>query len=98
MPATVVTENNHIVVVKDIAPKAPVHYLIIPKKHIHDLVSVSQEDMRLMGDVTMVVQDLAQTLPEPKAFRLLTNNGAAAGQSVFHLHFHFLSGKSIPAF
>ena len=94
IPSTIVMQEDDILVVKDIAPKAPVHYLIIPKKHVKDLVSLQEADFPLMGRVAAMAQQIAAGLSGSRSFRLVTNNGADAGQSVFHLHFHFLSGKS----
>lgn len=93
LPATVIAQTNDLVVIKDIAPKAPVHYLIIPKKHIHDLSSVHEDDIALLGHITLMAKQLASGLSGSQAFRLVTNNGADVGQIIFHLHFHFLSGK-----
>lgn len=95
LPAKVVAQTNDIIVIKDIAPKAPVHYLIIPKKHIHDLTQMNDSDVSLLGHVALMAKQLARDLSGSQAFRLVTNNGSDVGQSVFHLHFHFLSGKKM---
>lgn len=95
LPAHVVMETSNILVIKDIAPKAPVHYLMITKKHINDLASVSRQDVRLLDDIVCVTQELARTLPGSQSFQIISNNGHDAGQTVFHLHFHFISGKNI---
>lgn len=88
-------DYDDILVIRDIAPKAPTHLLIIPKKHIHDLASVDQSDMSLIARMMTVAQEVASKGPETQAFRLMINNGADAGQSVFHLHMHFLAGKQM---
>lgn len=93
IPTTIIEQNDDIVVIKDIAPKAPVHYLIIPKKHVKDVASMQAGDLPMMGQITAMAQKLASGLSGNGSFRLVTNNGEDAGQSVFHLHFHFLSGK-----
>ncbi|MGB8366748.1 MAG: HIT domain-containing protein [Candidatus Babeliales bacterium] len=95
LPAEVITENNDIIVIKDIVPKAPVHYLIIPKKHIADVSSLEKVDIPVVGDMLLMAKELAKKLDNPKAFRLIINNGLDAGQSVFHIHYHFLSGKKM---
>ncbi len=92
LPAAIIEENDDIIVINDINPKAPVHWLIIPKKHIPDLQSLGEEDKRLACNMLFMAQELAKKLPPPHAFRLISNNGASAGQHVFHIHFHFLSG------
>ena len=95
IPADIVAEDDEVIVINDRAPKAPVHQLIIPKKHIADLKSVESADAVLLGKVALMAQKLADKLSGSGSFRLVTNNGADAGQSVFHLHFHFLSGKQM---
>lgn len=98
IPSSIVSETDDLFVMKDIAPKAQVHYLILPKKHIANIASLSDSDEQLMGKVALMARDLSKDLPVPQAFRLITNNGEAAGQSVFHIHFHFLAGKNLPEF
>jgi len=95
LPAEIVAEDDEVLVIADRAPKAPVHYLIIPKKHIADLRSLEKADAALVGTVALMAQQLAGKLSGSGSFRLVTNNGADAGQSVYHLHFHFLSGKKM---
>jgi diadenosine tetraphosphate (Ap4A) HIT family hydrolase len=93
LPATIVAETEWYIIIKDISPKAPVHNLIIPKKHIADVISLEEGDVSIPGMLFLAAQQLAKELPDPQAFRLIVNNGADAGQSVFHMHIHFLSGK-----
>jgi len=98
LPAQVIAENNDILVVKDITPKAPIHYLIIPKKHIADVQSLQNADVELAGNILLMAKQLSQTLSAPGAFRLIMNNGAAVGQSVFHIHCHFIAGRNMTDF
>ncbi len=91
IPSKIIYQSDYSIVLQDVAPQAPVHYLIIPKNHIQDLVSCTDSDIML--DLMSIPAILAAQLGEKKSFKLLTNNGYAAGQRVFHLHFHFLSGK-----
>jgi histidine triad (HIT) family protein len=95
IPATVLDQTDDFIVIKDIAPKAPVHLLIIPKKHIQDMNALQTEDAQLMGRMMFAAHTLAQKLDGSKAFRIVINNGADVGQTVFHLHIHLLSGKKM---
>lgn len=95
IPADKVFENEKIVAFKDINPAAPVHILIVPKKEIPDLQSLKPEDFPLIADVVAAAQTLAERYEIADGYRLLTNNGAPAGQSVFHLHFHLIGGRRL---
>lgn len=95
LPADKVFENERIVAIKDINPAAPVHILIISKKVIPDLQSVSAEDLPLIGEMVSVAQSLAKRFNIIDGYRLLTNNGTPAGQSIFHLHFHLIGGRRL---
>jgi len=94
-PAEVIAENDSVIVLKDIFPKAPIHYLIIPKKHIADVGKLLPEDKECAADILMMAQKLSEMDAKQKNFRLINNNGASVGQSVFHIHFHFLSGSAM---
>ena len=98
IPAVIVAENDHVIVIQDRAPKAPVHYLIIPKKHVADIVSLSASDLSLGQAMFSMAQQLSKALPGNGDFRFIINNGSGAGQSVFHLHGHFLAGKKMADF
>ncbi|MCK5632497.1 HIT domain-containing protein [bacterium] len=91
--ATVVDQNDDILVIKDIHPKAPIHYLIIPKIHIKNIQDLQEENSRYIAKMMLMAKKLSQKLSGDQSFRLIMNNGAQAGQSVFHMHCHFLSGK-----
>jgi histidine triad (HIT) family protein len=95
IPSTIILETNSVLVIKDISPKAQIHYLIVPKKHIEDLRSFAQGDLSLAGELLFVAQQLS-AMHNNSAFKLLVNNGYQAGQRVFHLHIHFLAGSSLP--
>ncbi len=95
IPATIVAENDSVLVIKDIAPKAPIHYLIIPKTHITNLIEMQPSQASHAADMMKMAHELSQKLSGSKAFRLIINNGPDSGQSVFHLHAHFLSGKQM---
>jgi histidine triad (HIT) family protein len=89
-----VAENGGVIAIKDINPKAPVHYLIIPKQHMCSMADFPSSGS-LAAEMFEMVKKLAEKLEEPKAFNIVSNNGAPAGQVVMHLHWHFLSGKNI---
>ena len=95
LPATKVFENERILVIEDIAPVAPVHLLIMPKKAIPDLQAASAADLALIGEIIQVAQKLARDYNIEDGYRLLTNNGPLAGQTIFHLHFHLIGGRQL---
>jgi histidine triad (HIT) family protein len=94
IPSKIIEETDDIIVIKDIQPKALVHYLIIPKKHIANIQSCTSQDQALLGSMLLMAQKLSQSLAGSQEFKLISNNGASVGQSVFHIHMHFLSGSS----
>lgn len=95
LPADKVFENERIIAFKDINPAAPIHILIMPKKEIKDLQSLDPQDYPLIGEMIGVAQELAARFNIADGYRLLTNNGPTAGQSVFHLHFHLIGGRHL---
>ena len=97
IPAPIIAENDAVFVIKDINPKAPIHYLIITKKHIHSLQQMAQTDAHLTTSLFLMAQHLAEKTPD-NSCRLIMNNGATSGQSVFHMHVHFLAGKIMTDF
>lgn len=92
LPCDKVFENERIIAFKDIAPAAPVHILIVPKKHIPNISAIGPEDGPLLVEMITVANELAKTFKILDGYRLLTNNGPMAGQTVFHLHFHLIGG------
>lgn len=90
-------ENERIVAFEDIAPKSPVHLLIVPKKHIPSVDNIKEEDKELIGEMVLVAQRLAREkeLVE-RGYRLILNTGRDAGQTVDHLHMHLLGGAKLP--
>ena len=95
LPSEIVFENDHVIAIKDIAPIAPVHILIITKKVISSIQQMQKEDFYLLGEMLHVAQDLAKKFGIEEGYRLLTNNGSLAGQTIFHLHFHLIGGRQL---
>lgn len=87
-------EDEHCICIRDIAPQAPTHVLVIPRKPIPRLVDATPEDKALLGHLMLSVGDIARQLGVDGAFRVIVNNGANAGQTVFHLHLHILAGQT----
>ena len=95
IPADILYEDELSIVIRDISPQAPTHLLIIPKKVIPKLSDATDEDQNILGHLMLVAGKIAEQLELDETFRLVVNNGAKAGQSVFHLHLHLLSGRSL---
>jgi diadenosine tetraphosphate (Ap4A) HIT family hydrolase len=96
IPATVVYEDDVMIAIEDIAPKAPLHLLLIPKKHFSGCLDMTTEDQTIVGHLFMQAAVLANSYGYAQdGFRLVQNNGAAAGQTVFHLHIHLLAGRDL---
>ena len=91
IPADIIYEDELCIVIHDIAPQAPIHVLIIPKQPIARLADAAQIDQSILGHLMLVAGDVARRLDVDDAFRLVVNNGADAGQTVFHLHLHILA-------
>jgi histidine triad (HIT) family protein len=95
IPATIVYEDEHCLAFRDINPQAPTHVLLIPRKEIPRLIDATDDDRALLGHLMLVAGRIARELGAGDAFRLVVNNGAEAGQSVFHLHLHILAGRQM---
>ena len=94
IPSEMVFENDHLFGIKDIHPQAPTHILLIPRKHIATLMDLEASDAGLIGEIHLAAQKLARDLDlAGSGFRMVQNCGSGAGQSVFHIHFHMLSGR-----
>ena len=97
IPAALVYEDQDVVAFKDLAPQAPVHVLVVPKKHLTDLMAVKPEDQLLITHImTAVIPQLVCELDlKETGFRVVVNTGTEGGQTVPHLHFHLLGGRSM---
>jgi len=96
IPAEIVYENAQVLAFRDINPQAPVHVLIIPKRPIRDVASATPADGALLGELMLAASEVArQEGLEAGGYRVVTNVGADAGQSVFHLHLHLLGGRKM---
>ncbi len=96
VPGTIVHQDEHVVAFRDISPKAPTHVLLIPRRHIASAAELSGTDSEMLGRLFTVAAQVARDAGvAAKGYRLVTNVGSAAGQSVHHLHFHLLGGRSL---
>jgi histidine triad (HIT) family protein len=95
IPAKLVHSDDRAIAFEDINPQAPTHILIVPNKHIADIQSMNADDRELIGHLFFVAQNLAGKMGFAKdGYRLVINNGRDAGQAVFHIHLHLLSGRA----
>lgn len=94
LPSDIVYEDDNVIAFKDVHPKAPIHLLILPKKHIPTIDHLKKEDRELMGELMLVVQKIAKK-KKLKGYKLIINVGRGGGQLIDHLHLHLLSGKPI---
>ena len=95
LPAALEREDDQLVVIRDIAPRAPTHLLLIPRRHIPSALELTEADAGLVGHLFAVAADLARELGIAEAgYRLVSNVGAWGGQSVPHLHVHLMGGRS----
>ena len=96
IPSTIIYEDEEILAFRDINPVAPVHVLVIPKKHISSLVELKPEDEALVGRIYSVINKIAkQENIFESGFRVVVNCGEDGGQEVKHLHFHLIGGKKL---
>jgi histidine triad (HIT) family protein len=91
IPAQLVHEDPDVVAFKDLNPAAPLHALVIPRRHVERLADL--DDVTLAGKITLAAAKVARDSGYADAFRVVVNSGAGAGQSVFHVHVHVLGGR-----
>lgn len=96
IPCNKVYEDDSVIAFRDLHPQAPHHLLIIPRKHVSTLNDFSEEDLPLMGSLVLAANKIAASLGvDKKGYRLVTNCNEDGGQTVFHVHVHFLAGRSL---
>ena len=95
IPADIIYEDDSCVAFRDANPQAPVHFLVVPRKPIERLQTMNTEDEGLIGHIHSVITQLVEQEKIADAYRVVVNSGSGAGQTVFHLHFHVLGGRSL---
>lgn len=95
LPATFLHQDDRCIVIRDIAPRAPLHALVIPRKPLVSVAGATAEDAALLGHLMLVAAKVATDHGHGAAFRVVTNAGEGAGQSVPHLHLHVLAGRPL---
>ena len=93
IPARIVYQDAELFAFEDLAPQAPTHILICPRRHFASLNEATSEDTAMLGRAQLVAAQLAAERGIASGYRIVINNGRAAGQSVFHLHIHLLGGR-----
>jgi histidine triad (HIT) family protein len=96
IPSEQVYQDEDVIVFKDIAPKAKVHLLVVPRKHVSGLNDLLPEDQQLIGKMMLLLPELAKQQGLDDGFRTIINTGSGGGQEVFHLHIHLLGGNALP--
>ena len=96
IPSSIVYEDDDVIAFKDLNPEAPVHVLVIPKKHISSLNAANSDDQQLLGKLMLTIPKIAaeQGIAE-SGYRVVNNCGEQGGQTVMHLHFHLLGGREM---
>ena len=95
IPADIVYEDDSCIAFRDVNPQAPTHVLVIPRKAIRSIADLDDDDQQLMGHLLLVIRNLAVELGLENGYRVIANAGEDGGQSVDHLHFHLLGGRSL---
>ena len=95
IPSACVYEDEHVYAFRDIAPQAPEHILVVPKDHIPSVSDINEGNSLLAAKCFETIAKIADTMNLKSGYRVITNNGADAGQTVLHLHFHVLGGKPL---
>jgi histidine triad (HIT) family protein len=94
IPANIIFEDELCIIIEDISPQAPLHYLAIPKKEIIGVSDLDDKDNEIMGHLMLTIKKQMQNI-NVSNYRLVINNGSEAGQTVFHLHIHILANRTL---
>lgn len=96
IPAEIIFENDLLIIFKDIHPKAPIHFLIVPKKHLSSVNELNEEDRQIISEVFLQAKKIAKINKiSEKGYRLIVNTGPDSGQIIFHIHWHLLAGRKL---
>lgn len=95
IPSNRVYEDEHCIAFHDVQPAAPVHLLVIPRKHISSLDALTPQDQELMGHIMTRIPEIARNQGLDEGYRTVVNTGEQGGQTVFHIHFHILGGRQM---
>ena len=95
IPADIVYEDDQCLAFRDVAPQAPTHVLVIPKKPVESIDQLADEDAALLGHLWLTIRNLAKELNLGEGYRVVVNCGKDGGQTVDHLHFHLLGGRAL---
>lgn len=94
IPSKIVYEDDNVLAFEDIKPAAPIHVLVIPKKHIDCVSDINEESAKVLPEVFLAINKITEKLGiDQRGFRVIINNRQEGGQVVYHLHFHILGGK-----
>jgi histidine triad (HIT) family protein len=96
IPADIVYEDEHCIAFRDINPQAPTHVLVIPRRRIVNIAAMADDDVEAIGHLFLAARNTARALGvDQDGYRLVINNGAEVGQTVFHVHVHLLAGRAL---
>lgn len=96
IPSKIVYEDDRVLAFHDISPQAPVHILVIPKKHYSTLLDIDEDNMELIGHIFKVIKKIAKQIGiNERGFRIVMNCNHEAGQTIYHIHFHILAGRQM---
>lgn len=95
IPSNRVYEDEHCIAFHDVQPAAPLHLLVIPRKHISSLDALTPQDQELMGHIMTRIPEIARNQGLDQGYRTVVNTGEQGGQTVFHIHFHILGGRQM---
>jgi len=98
IPADIVYKDDDMLAFRDIYPKAPVHFLVIPRRHIENLFDVTESDTGLLGRIQLMIPEIAKQQGLDSGFRTVLNTGPGGHQEVYHMHYHVLGGGPFTGF